>query len=211
MNFKKTKTLKLKLQDEYCKDGYVLDVGFAASPNLFLKDAVGIDITLPKKVPSNYAHVAACNLNNEPIPFPDESFDNVIAGDVIEHIENPSLFLREANRVLRFGGRLIISTPQANDWWTTIHNWFLRGIIGDPDPGEHLSNWTFLDMTRILKKNGFILEKLDGFYMHFPKINFKIRVRHFPALSWQVFYVARKTGSPDTATLVCVDGEWKNV
>lgn len=211
MASKKLKFEKLKLQQEYCKDGNVLDIGFSASPNPFLKAAIGIDIALPQNTPQNYARVVACNLNHDPIPFPDESFDNVIAGDVIEHVENPSFFLREINRVLRPDGRLIISTPQANDWWTTLHNWFFRNSIGDPDPGEHLSNWTFLDMTRLLKKNGFVLEKLEGLYMHFPKINFRVRVQYFPALSWQVFYVAHKIGSPNKSTLVRVDGEWKNV
>lgn len=207
----KPKFKKLKLQQEYCKVGNTLDIGFAASPNPFLKDAVGVDIVLPKNIPSSYMIVKTCNLNYEHLPFLDRSFINVIAGDIIEHVENPSFFLREVNRVLDFGGRLIISTPQANDWWTTMHNWFFRGVVADPDPGEHLSNWTLLDMKRLLKKNGFSLEKIEGFYMHFPKINLRIRVRSFPALSWQVFYIAHKVELPDMTTLVCVDGKWKNI
>ena len=205
------KNEKIQLQKEYCKEGSVLDIGFSANPNIFLKDAVGLDIALPKIVPENYKEAFQCNLNYEKIPTSDETFDNVIAGDVIEHVENPSFFLREINRVLKNDGRLIISTPQANDWWTTLHNWFFRGVIGDPDPGEHLSNWTFLDMIRLLKKNGFTVDRLEGFYMHFPKIKLRIRVRRFPALSWQVFYIATKTGKPESEVLVCVDNEWKKV
>ncbi len=205
------KDQKLQLQKEYCKAGNVLDIGFSANPNRYLSDAVGVDIALPKTIPSNYLRAVTCNLNHESLPLPDAQFDNVIAGDVIEHVENPSFFLREMNRVLRQDGRLIISTPQANDWWTTLHNWFFRGIINDPDPGEHLSNWTFLDMTRLLKKNGFVVEKIEGFYMGFPKISLRIRVRRFPALSWQVFYIARKVEEPNRSILVCIDGEFKRV
>ena len=205
------KDKKLRLQKEYCKPGSVLDIGFSANPNRYLTDAVGLDISLPKSAPKNYAEVFQCNLNMEAIPTSDERFDNVIAGDVIEHVENPSFFLREVNRVMKTGGRLIISTPQANYWWTTLHNWFFRGIIGDPDPGEHLSNWTFLDMIRLLKKNEFEMELLEGFYMTFPWVPLRIRVRRFPALSWQVFYIAKKVRTPEEAILVCVDGEWKKV
>ena len=145
------------------------------------------------------------------MPFEKSSFDAVIAGDVIEHLENPSRFLREVSRVLKDGGRLIISTPQANDWWVTLHNWFFRRWVKDPDPGEHLQNWTMLDMTRLLKKNGFAVEKIEGFYMHFPKIKLAIPVRKFPALSWQVFYICSKVGNPDQSVLVHVDKTWQAI
>lgn len=205
------KTEKLKLLADYCIAGNILDVGFAARPNPFLRNAIGLDIILPKDKPENYTQAIKCNLNIENIPLEKESFDNVIAGDVIEHLENPSHFLRECNRVLKQSGRLIISTPHANDWWTTLHNWFFRGIINDPDPGEHLQNWTIIDMFRLLRKNGFKIEKIEGFYMHFPKINFRIRVRYCPILSWQIFYIAKKIGKFDKTILTHVNKECLNV
>ena len=190
---KKYKLKKLRLQADHCKKGKVLDVGFTANPNPYLKNVVGLDIVLPKNIPSNYIKLFKCNLNTEKIPFNNEYFDNVVAGDVIEHLENPSYFLREVNRVLRKDGRLVLCTPQANDWWTTLHNWFFRKLINDPDSmGEHLQNWTILDMVRLLGKNSFRIDKIEGYYMRFPKINFRIRVKHFPILSWQVFYIVTK-------------------
>jgi SAM-dependent methyltransferase len=203
---KKERLEKLQHQAELALPGRVLDVGYTANPNPFLKDAVGLDIVLPKESPPSYASVVACNLNTQTIPFPDNSFQTVIAGDVIEHLENPSHFLREANRVLAPKGRLVISTPQANDWWTTLHNWFFRRWVNDPDKGEHLQNWTILDMTRLLKKNGFRITALEGWYMQFPKIPLRIRVRRFPVLSWQVIYIAEKTESPNTSVRTIVDG-----
>ncbi len=202
---KKSKSGKLKVQAGFCLPGRILDVGFAANPNPYIQNAIGLDIVLPEVSPVNYSDIVRCNLNIEPIPFADDFFDNVIAGDVIEHLENPSHFLREANRVLKRGGRLILSTPHANDWWTTLHNWFFRGIVNDPDVGEHLQNWTILDMTRILNKNGFKLITMEGLYMHFPKINIAIRVKRFPILSWQIFYVAYKQAKPDATILTKVD------
>ena len=43
--------------------------------------------------------------------FPDASFDYVVSIEGIEHIENHFAFLREVRRVLRPGGRLILTTP----------------------------------------------------------------------------------------------------
>ena len=202
---------KLKTQAGFVSGlGKILDVGFAAKPNSYLKNVYGIDIAEVDK-PDNYIKTDKCNLNKDKIPHDDSFFDAVIAGDVIEHVENPSYFLREVNRVLKKNGRLVISTPQANDWWTTLHNWFFRRWINDPDPGEHLQNWTFLDMTRLLKKNGFKVGKIEGFYFKIPKLKIKIRVKNFPALSWQVFYLATKTGEPNNAILLDLPDGWLEV
>lgn len=48
-----------------------------------------------------------------PLAFPDASFDCVISFQVIEHIRRDAEFVREAARVLRPGGRFIVTTPNA--------------------------------------------------------------------------------------------------
>jgi SAM-dependent methyltransferase len=48
---------------------------------------------------------------DDPLPFVDGSFDTVICGDGIEHLENPFALLREFARVLDEGGTIIIATP----------------------------------------------------------------------------------------------------
>jgi SAM-dependent methyltransferase len=47
------------------------------------------------------------------LPFPDESFDTVTLMEVIEHVANERLVLSEIARVLRLGGRLLLTTPHA--------------------------------------------------------------------------------------------------
>lgn len=46
-----------------------------------------------------------------PLDFPDRSFDFVVSFQVVEHIRDDRRFLAEAARVLKPGGRLIVSTP----------------------------------------------------------------------------------------------------
>jgi len=50
------------------------------------------------------------------LPVPDESVDCVTFQEVIEHLEGPAQALKEINRVLRPGGTLIVTTPNAYYW-----------------------------------------------------------------------------------------------
>lgn len=47
------------------------------------------------------------------LPFRDETFDVVVAGEVLEHLADPRAFIDEAFRVLRPGGTLVGSIPNA--------------------------------------------------------------------------------------------------
>ena len=45
------------------------------------------------------------------LPFPDRSFDRVVIVDFLEHVPQDHVFVAEARRVLRPGGRLLVNVP----------------------------------------------------------------------------------------------------
>ena len=65
-----------------------------------------------------------------PIRFENESFDYVISFQVIEHIKQDKEFVKEVWRVLKKGGRFIVSTPNA-PMSLTRNPWHVREYTGE--------------------------------------------------------------------------------
>ena len=56
----------------------------------------------------------------EQLPFTDGSFDFILLSEVVEHLEEPQMSIREASRVLRPGGRLLVTTPNYRSFWPVM-------------------------------------------------------------------------------------------
>lgn len=59
-------------------------------------------------MPENVTFKEACV---PPLPFDDDSFDYIVSFQVIEHIRKDREFVKEVHRVLKPGGKFIVSTP----------------------------------------------------------------------------------------------------
>ena len=62
------------------------------------------------------------------MPFADGSVDNLVMMDVLHHIPHPLKFLAEAQRVLRVGGRLVMTEPYISPASRVIF------AVGHPEP-----------------------------------------------------------------------------
>jgi len=96
---------------------------------------------------------------NERLPFPKNFFDTVTAGEIIEHIFNTSNFLKEISRVLKKGGKLILTTPNVASLARRIMLFFgispfLETEINSKTAG-HIRYFTKDSLFELLKKNGF--------------------------------------------------------
>jgi SAM-dependent methyltransferase len=87
------------------------------------------------------------DLNREPLPFGDGSFDIVVAGEVLEHLVDPAFAVSEARRVLVPAGRLIGSVPNGFHWRARLA--FLMGRSFD-DPA-HLHHFSRARILQLLK------------------------------------------------------------
>ena len=77
----------------------------------------------------------------------DASVDLVLSTQVLEHVENPVFYLTEALRILKPGGKLIIST---HGYW-----------MFHPDPTDYW-RWTSAGLNKIITERGFEIKYFNG-------------------------------------------------
>ena len=83
----------------------------------------------------------------EPLPFDDGSFDAVVAGELLEHLQFPDALVSEIRRVLRPGGVIVGSVPNAFRLQSRLR--FLRGRAPEDDP-THLHMFSARDVRELL-------------------------------------------------------------
>jgi SAM-dependent methyltransferase len=80
-----------------------------------------------------------------------DPFDVVIAGEVIEHLDNPGQCMANLRRVLKSDGILVVTVPNAFRWYNPVLALFQREFV-HPD---HTSWYSYSTLTNLLSRNGF--------------------------------------------------------
>jgi SAM-dependent methyltransferase len=85
----------------------------------------------------------------EGLPFEDESFDVVVAGELLEHVRDAAALVSEARRVLRPGGTFVGSVPNGFRLKNRLR--FLAGRKPENDP-THLHLFSPGDLRALLAR-----------------------------------------------------------
>lgn len=116
------------------------------------KEIVGIDLHLPKiiDIPPNCKFIEA---DARDLPFEDNHFDCVLMSESLEHIPDEEKAISEVHRVLRPGGRVIITVPNS-----TVLGIKEKRAPMDPD---HKREYTSKTLRELLSKY-FKVKKIEG-------------------------------------------------
>jgi ubiquinone/menaquinone biosynthesis C-methylase UbiE len=117
-------------------------------------------------------------MNAEEMIFPDNSFDQVLMFECLEHMEYPLKALREIQRVLKPQGLLVFSIPNVY-YYRLFLRWFLKGKVSASH--EHLWNWSAFEITKLCEKARLTVKSIQPyneawnnkrsvFYPLFPRI-----------------------------------------
>ncbi len=118
------------------------------------------------------------NLENR-IPLDNESFDLVVAGEIIEHIYHAKNLLKEISRILKPNGHLILTTPNICSLANRIKMIFGKLPSNcasadefDPEFGGHIRDFNLDLVRKLLNETGFkiVSEKTDGVIIRNRKI-----------------------------------------
>jgi len=108
--------------------------------------------------------VTQVDLDTEPLPFEDESFDTVVSNSAIEHRFFYDRSLDECARVLRRGGKFILCLPNIAHWRCRL--WILAGrfpyVRNSPTDMTHLRFFTVHDAKRLCAERGIEILEVDG-------------------------------------------------
>lgn len=87
-------------------------------------------------------------------PFGDGEYDAAILSETLEHVpdEIERATLQEAFRIVRPGGHLLISVPNAASLFTRYQEWRTGARIDHP---QHLREYTHARVLRLLEESGF--------------------------------------------------------
>ena len=119
-----------------------------------LKDvkAMGAAMLAENQVPRT-GSLACVNVSALELPFADDSFDVVIASEVMEHIPTDGQALKEVARVTRPGGSVVVTVPR---WWPERVCWALSKEYHSA-AGGHVRIYKNSEMKRKVARTGLSL------------------------------------------------------
>jgi SAM-dependent methyltransferase len=158
------RTALLKKVKQYAPflSGRLLDFGCGSKPyqSLFTNVTEYIGLDYEGEGHSHINEKIDVYYDGKRIPFPDEQFDSVFSSEVFEHVFNPDEILPEINRVMKKGGKILITCPF---------------VWNEHEVPVDYARYTQFALKHLLEKNGFTIIALDK-SGDFTSTNYQMRM-----------------------------------
>ena len=189
------KKIKMGIIKDYIepkKHDVILDIGsgggiFDNELSKFVDKVIAFDLSYNNIVESkkiaarkNIYHLTADATN---LPFKNNSFTKIIAADILEHIPEDKIAIKEVDRVLKKNGILVITTPCTNptlsvDWLRRKSGLYMEHAFGHVRPG-----YSKEDIKKLLKGTNLKIEKESYYLIFFGELlrvltNYVRKLRH---------------------------------
>lgn len=166
------------------KPGKMLDVGNLNKGGAIHKmliekfpqvELYGLDIMDQARLGINFSNQKKGSF--EDMDYPEDFFDTIYMGEVLEHTWKPKQALDQSHRILKTGGFLIIDTPNVYSL-SRILRYLIKGqdiILGNPD---HKIFYSRAMLENMLKQSGFSIKKMMT-EVNFDTMKFKFKLPNF--------------------------------
>ena len=144
-------------------DCRLLDVGCGWDYRLLktveplINSGVGIDFKVQETTGTKINTV--CMRLTGSLPFDSESFDVVTMLAVLEHLSNPAGMMVEIERVLKKGGRLVLTVPSKLSKPVLEFLAFRLKIVSAVQIKDHKTYYNAVDIRSLLEQMGLIVEQ----------------------------------------------------
>lgn len=153
-DFKKANLFLKKISRHIGQSGKILDIGCALGHFLYWMTPYFSEL-----YGTEYSDYALSNMTDKKIKtskefigkFDDNFFDVICAWEVLEHTTNPKEFIKEVKRILKPGGKLLLSFPNSQSVAFTILKQKWYQVV----PPEHLFFFSSKSVRLLLNEEGF--------------------------------------------------------
>ncbi len=148
-----------KVLNQITKNSTVIDIGCGHTAHFlnrlerYLKSGIGID-PLIKNSKIGKIHLISHFLSNK-IPVKSNSADFVTLIAVLEHLENHNAILLESYRILKPGGKIVITTPTPANKPLLEFLAFKIGIVSKREIAEHKTYFWKGELVKGLEESGY--------------------------------------------------------
>lgn len=142
----------------------------------------------------NKFNVTKMDLEEDDLPFRNDSFDLVNCNQVLEHLKNYKKVINEAIRVTRKGGHILIGIPNLSHLVNRILLLFGIQPLCTALDGPHLHGFTHRSFIKLLKSlDQVAMVDCTGTVMYpLPYFLARIMSKHFVGLTGYTCYLLRK-------------------
>jgi SAM-dependent methyltransferase len=148
------------------QDSPIIDVGCGVGSNLELLKSVGLKVigidfeiyslSLAKRRFSTIPFIHGDLLS---LPFKTNSIETIIATDILEHLDDDSIGIKEIHRALKQKGSVILTVPALKSLWG------IQDVVG-----MHKRRYSRKEFLKKIEEEGFIVLKSSyfNFFLFFP-------------------------------------------
>lgn len=195
------------------KNRDVLDIGslfchLSIALKIFGHKVSGVDtkkfIDVAKDRSNNFGLLLKeCNLSYGNIPFKDNSFDLVLFTEILEHLNfHPKKIFKEFFRILKSGGKVVITTPNLLRFNNRIK--FIIGksihphITEEYTDGTHYREYSFKELTHLAQEANLNLYSVKYADFNYPNNNKLVKILNkmvgflLPSLRGNIVLVLKK-------------------
>jgi len=187
------------------KRGRLLDIGCGDGEYAYNLQKMGFDVLAADADAARFRYPQKvrfenCNITRK-LPFKNESFDFLVLAEVIEHLKNPYDVVGELNRILKPGGKLVLSTPNilslksrlrflSEGCWEYFREVPLEHSKKNNEViwNLHLIPWRYHELEYLLYSSGFKVEQIStsryewmALFFLIPAVYFQLKFKAYRA------------------------------